>query len=144
MILTKNRDYKIGYGRPPEATRFRKGQSGNRSGRPGGTKNLKTDLAEELREKITLREGERTKRISKQRAFIKTLLAKALKGDARAANTLIVLLSRTFDLAASDAVVTEPLSEQENELLEGIVARLVQRERKDSPDESDQGEGEES
>lgn len=144
MILTKNRDYKIGYGRPPEATRFRKGQSGNRSGRPGGTKNLKTDLAEELREKITLREGERTKRISKQRAFIKTLLAKALKGEARAANTLIVLLSRTFDLAASDAVVTEPLSEQENELLEGIVARLVQRERKDSPDESDQGEGEES
>jgi hypothetical protein len=27
-------DYKVGYGRPPLRTRFKKGQSGNRKGRP--------------------------------------------------------------------------------------------------------------
>lgn len=40
----------IGYKKPPRHTRFRKGQSGNPKGRPKGTQNLKTDLAEELSE----------------------------------------------------------------------------------------------
>jgi hypothetical protein len=30
-------DYAIGYGKPPASTQFRKGQSGNRTGRPKGT-----------------------------------------------------------------------------------------------------------
>jgi hypothetical protein len=33
MTETK-RDYEIGYGKPPEGRRFKKGQSGNPSGRP--------------------------------------------------------------------------------------------------------------
>ena len=40
-------------------TRFRKGKSGNPQGRPKRTKNLKTDLIEELREQILVREGSR-------------------------------------------------------------------------------------
>jgi len=38
----------VGYGNPPKESRFKKGQSGNRRGRPKGSKNLKTDLTEEL------------------------------------------------------------------------------------------------
>ena len=38
----------VGYGNPPKESRFKKGQSGNQRGRPKGSKNLKTDLAEEL------------------------------------------------------------------------------------------------
>ena len=45
--------YEVGYGKPPTNTRFRKGQSGNRTGRPKGVKNFKTELSEELEEKIT-------------------------------------------------------------------------------------------
>lgn len=30
--------YDVGYGRPPEETRFKKGQSGNPRGRPKGSK----------------------------------------------------------------------------------------------------------
>ncbi|MDB5317781.1 MAG: hypothetical protein JWO26_370 [Rhodospirillales bacterium] len=30
------RNYKVGYGRPPQGTRFKKGQSGNPKGRPKG------------------------------------------------------------------------------------------------------------
>ena len=41
-------DYEVGYGKPPEHTRFQPGRSGNPRGRPKGTKNLKTDLVEEL------------------------------------------------------------------------------------------------
>ena len=44
--------YEVGYGKPPKHTRFQPGQSGNPRGRPKGTKNLKTDLEEELSERV--------------------------------------------------------------------------------------------
>ena len=51
-------NHSVGYGRPPEATRFKPGQSGNPKGRPKGSKNLRTLFAEELRRAGHL-EGER-------------------------------------------------------------------------------------
>ena len=126
-------DYELGYGKPPTSTQFRKGQSGNRTGRPRGTKNIKTDLLEELQEKVTLKEGERTRKVTKQRALLKTLLAKSLKGDPRAANSVIGLMARVFDLAATDTIASEPLGDDEMEVLEALVQRMVRNE----PSESD-------
>jgi Family of unknown function (DUF5681)/Helix-turn-helix domain len=65
---------------------FKPGHSGNPEGRPKGTKNLKTDLMEELSERISISEGGKPKKLSKQRALLKSLAAKAIKGDARAMN----------------------------------------------------------
>jgi len=42
------RDYEVGYGKPPHHTRFVKGQSGNPRGRPRGAKNMKTLLNKAL------------------------------------------------------------------------------------------------
>src|SRR4051794_14256830 len=74
-------DYEIGYGKPPPEARFRKGRPGNPRGRPKGTKNLKTDLQEELSQWIPIRDQGRSRRISKQRALIKSLIARALQGN---------------------------------------------------------------
>ena len=87
-------DYEVGYGRPPIEHQFKPGQSGNPRGRPKGGKNLKTDLIEELQEQVLVTEGGRKQAIPKQRAMIKSLVARAVGGDVRAATAVIAELHR--------------------------------------------------
>ncbi len=124
-------DYEIGYGRPPRATRFRPGQSGNPKGRPKRTKNLKTDLMEELGETIRVREGDCEFRVSKQRAVLKSLIAKAVKGDTRAVTSLVNLCARLVGVADEDGH-DRPLPPADQRVIDEYVEREIAR-RKLSP-----------
>ena len=115
----------VGYGSPPAHTRFKPGQSGNPRGRPKGTKNLKSDLLEELGERITLREGGQEVRVSKQRALIKSQVARALKGDSRAAGKLFDLYLRVVGLEAEAADVGTPLTGEERAVMANLQARIL-------------------
>src|SRR5689334_21850096 len=95
-------EYRVGYRKPPKATRFKPGQSGNPKGRPRGSPNLATDLSAELGEQITVREGGQARRVSKQRALIKSLMAQALQGDVRATTALLALYARVISEPPED------------------------------------------
>ena len=84
----------VGYKKPPKNTQFKPGQSGNPKGRSKGCRNLKTDLLEELGGRITITENGKTKKISKQQAFIKQQCSKALSGDKNSVKTLVGLMTR--------------------------------------------------
>ena len=118
-------DYEVGYKKPPAQCRFKKGQSGNPQGRPSGTKNLKTDLTEELQEPILIREGGRASQISKQRAIVKSLVARTLKGDARAATTLTTMMYRFLGPQDEAPDAEAPLTADEAE----IMAEILKEER---------------
>ena len=117
------RDDDVGYGKPPKHTRFKPGESGNPKGRPKGTKNLKTDLVEELSERVPVTENGRPLKISKQRLIVKALIAKAVKGDTKAAGILISLLAQTIGLDAQDGVKVD-LSAEDDAILADWLARV--------------------
>lgn len=114
----------VGYKRPPEHSRFKPGRSGNPAGRPRGTLNLETDLVQELSERIAVREGDRQLKISKQRAMLKAMVAKALKGDTRAAGLVLQLVAKAIGKEEDRPDLSNArLSEDEAAILERFVAR---------------------
>jgi len=114
---------KVGYGRPPKATQFKPGKSGNPKGRPKGSLNLVSDLAAELGEQITVREDGRTRRISKQRALIKSLLAKGIQGEVRAAAAVLALYARVNIDEADDGSTS--IDDAELAILRRFAPRLL-------------------
>jgi hypothetical protein len=111
-------EYEVGYGKPPRDSRFKKGESGNKRGRPKGVKNLKTEVVEELTEMVKMRVGDRALRISKQRALLKLLWLKGMKGDSRSLNSLLGLQLRVLGLEGMPPDAEIKLTSEERDALE--------------------------
>ena len=116
-------DYEVGYGKAPRHTRFKKGRSGNPKGRPRRSRNLKSELEEELRERIVVREGGKSRKISKRRAMIKAQMAKAVHGDAKAAALLTSLEFRYSDLDPRAEGGIENIAQKDQAILENYIRR---------------------
>ena len=115
-----SKDYEVGYGKPPKATQFKKGQSGNPSGKPKAIKNFDTELGEELNEKVTVNENGKLKKYTKRRLLIKTLAAKALKGDVRAALSLVKL---EYEREGKAAMIEPEISKTDQKILDDFIAK---------------------
>ena len=89
----------VGYGKPPRHSRFQAGQSGNPRGRPKGSRSFGGLLADELNQKVQIRENGRARTIRKRELLIKTLYKKAAEGDLQA---LVQILRLEADAAQAD------------------------------------------
>src|SRR5438874_5890666 len=84
-------EYPVGYRKPPQHSRFKKGQSGNPRGRPKRSESFARLAQRTLNERIAIKENGERRVISKLEAMLKQLINKAATGDARAIREIIKL-----------------------------------------------------
>src|SRR5438552_18856055 len=92
MPSDHERDYEVGYGKPPRHSRFKTGQSGNPRGRAPGAKNLRTLLSEALNECVIVTENGGRRKVTKREAIIKQLVNQSATADWRAIKILLDLI----------------------------------------------------
>ncbi len=115
-------DYEVGYGRPPQATRFQPGRSGNPRGRPRKAKTVEALLQEALSRRVEITENGRTRSLSVEQIIFKQLTNKAVKGDLRAAKMLFDLKDRYQDSLKEQL---DPVDIQANQdIIDAFVAKF--------------------
>ena len=92
-----------GYCRPPEHGRFKPGSSGNPKGRPKNSRNLKTIIQQALTSLVTVREGSRTRRVSKLEGIVLRQVEAGLKGSDKAALAVLRMAGHVDLLSGTDA-----------------------------------------
>lgn len=80
---------KVGYKNPPDHTKFPKGKSGNPSGRPKGSKSLKTKVAELLDKEISFQTEAGLQTMTIREAQAHKIQEFSLKGDIRYTRLII-------------------------------------------------------
>jgi hypothetical protein len=115
--------YKVGRGKPPLHTRFKKGQSGNPRG--PRAKNLPALLVAALNEQVALTANGQSRRMSKREAVIAQLVDKSAGADLRATKMLIDLLKDIEKRAGmTPSPKASPFTAADEEVVENLVARL--------------------
>jgi hypothetical protein len=94
---TGKSDYEVGYRKPPKATRFPKGKSGN----PGGRKkakpidDIRTLVDGILDEEVQVRDGAQVRTVSSLEAVLQAYRITALKGNPKSSRDFFKLAAKT-------------------------------------------------
>jgi len=110
-IRIRKTSYAVGYGRPPEETRFRKGQSGNPKGRPRGSRSIGAILQAIIGQRITVTEHGTTRRIPALEVMLRRLTNDAMRGDVRGLKLLLSLIERYAQSPQAEHRIADLLAE---------------------------------
>ncbi|MGY3238687.1 MULTISPECIES: DUF5681 domain-containing protein [unclassified Bradyrhizobium] len=116
MSGDKKKPYEVGYGKPPVATRFQKGRSGNPSGKPKKVPKLLDPgklLAAIDNEEITVVDQGKRTRMTKAEIQFRQSFAKAIRGDLGTARLVVKMATQYFASEARDASGYELISATE-------------------------------
>jgi Family of unknown function (DUF5681) len=78
-------EYKVGYGKPPKSSRFKKGRSGNSKGRPRTKPSAKRSFDEVFARKVPATVSGKKQYLDGMQALFLLLRSQASKGDLKAA-----------------------------------------------------------
>jgi hypothetical protein len=126
------KDHEVGYGRPPKATRFAPGRSGNPRGRPRGSRSVGAILKGIMNQKVAVSEGGQVRRVSRLEVMLLRLANDAARGDARVTKLLLELNDR-YGQPIEGGVQSEELSADDLKIL----AAYSLRARDPDPDQGE-------
>ena len=104
-------DYVVGYRRPPKASQFMTGKSGNPEGRPKGSRPVGAVLQDIIQQKIAVTENGKTRRIPALEVMLRRLANDAMRNDAGAMKLLFSLVDRYAESPESTLHLGEMLAE---------------------------------
>jgi len=121
-------DFKVGYGRPPEATRFKPGTSGNPRGGSKTRKETEAAITTVLEENHMVVERGKKRRMSTLEIILRRHKTSAMDGDVKASRLLLDERDKHKKPAASDPTTEYDLSvldEEELSTLETILTKAA-------------------
>jgi len=89
-------NHKVGYGKPPKGSQFKKGASGNPKGRPKGSKNFGILVENQFLKPVTVTANGRKTKMTMIEVIIARLLKKAAEGDLVAMKAALDYFAKFF------------------------------------------------
>ena len=117
-MAQSERNYEVGYGKPPKKSQFKPGQSGNPKGRSKKTKDLQKLFERELSKTLRVSENGRPTTVTIREAFVKSVINAALKGERDARRLLFAVIEKQPDLdgfeinTTAEAMLQDILNQQ--------------------------------
>jgi Family of unknown function (DUF5681) len=130
--------YEVGYAKPPIATQFKKGRSGNPAGRKRADRidDLRVLIDQLLAEPVEVRIDGKVREMSALEAMLQSLSMNALKGDPRATRAFFKLAQKSgqFRKAGPESaiVLKEPGNEREKAIIRAFHAEQERQKRADT------------
>jgi hypothetical protein len=107
----RSSDHAVGYGRPPKATQFKKGKSGNPKGRPKGSRPIGAVLQEVLGQRISVTENGKTRRLPALEVMLRRLANDAMRNEPVALKLMLSLFDRYGESPEAGIRLDEVLAE---------------------------------
>ena len=101
-----DKSYKVGRGRPPLHTRYKPGESGNRSGRPNGSRNVRTVVVGEFLREVTTKEGGRPVKRPAVAVLTRVMIGKGIQSEVRSSDCNFSSLSCRFRTSSRPPMTT--------------------------------------
>lgn len=116
--MTDDKDYEIGYGKPPKHSQYKPGQSGNPKGKPKKNRTLQEEVRDILNAKVPVTINGKKTYVTKRQLLLEQILNAAINKNPTMTRLAMPLLK-----LADDAPEFEVLPEDEkalNALLSGF------------------------
>ncbi|OWK27598.1 hypothetical protein SPMU_33780 [Sphingomonas mucosissima] len=128
--------YRVGYKKPPKHSQFKKGQSGNKKGRPKGAKGLNTIVRNIYTKKVTVRSASGSERMSKMEAIVHKTVEKSFSGDMRAIDKSLKLYAQCVpDEPIAVAAPVESVSAADMDAHDKAILAAYRRTAREEEDE---------
>lgn len=122
--LSQNDDDKVGPGKSPRPTQFKKGQSGNPRGRPKGSKNIDKLIMDAAKRRLPVAIDGKARRVTTAQAMVYQLALQAARGNQRAIAEFLDRIAEIEARAEAARPTEYPLSDADLAVIRTVYDRL--------------------